>query len=65
MASILRKTHFNLEAPALNEEAAVDLHPRSLARDEHLKDFQNLTVAALSEASSVLNMILRTQRRRR
>ena len=56
--AIPMKGQINLEAPALNEEIAVDLQPRVLARDNHFKDDQNLAGAALSTTSSVLSMIL-------
>ena len=58
LSSILKKGQLNLEAPCLNEEIAVDLHPRSLPRDDHFKDHQNLSGAALSAISLILSMIL-------
>ena len=58
LLSIPRKGQLNLEAPTLNEEIAVDIHPRVLAKDHHFKDYQNLTGAALTATSYVLSMIL-------
>ena len=58
LSSIPKKGQLNLKAPCLNEEIAVDLHPRALSRDEHFKDYRNLSGAALSAISSVLSMIL-------
>ena len=58
LLSIPRRGQLNLEAPTLNEEIAVDLHPRALAKDDHFKDYQNLTGTALTATSYVLSMIL-------
>lgn len=58
LAQIPRKGQLNLEAPVLNEEITADLLPRALAKDEHFRDYQNITGAALSSSSSVLSMIL-------
>ncbi|XP_043462809.1 uncharacterized protein LOC122498881 [Leptopilina heterotoma] len=58
LSSIPRKGAVNLEAPILNEEVLVDIHPKSLIRDEFFRDYQNLTGAALASSSLVLSMIL-------
>lgn len=58
LAGIPRKGQINLEAPALNQEIAVDLQPRALAKDEHFREYQNIAGAALSSSSLVLGMIL-------
>lgn len=55
---IPRKGKVMLEAPTLNDEMSVDLHPKALARDEYFKEYQNLTGSALSSTSVVLDMIL-------
>lgn len=39
LSTILRKGEINFEAPSLNEELAMDLHPKSFARDEHFRIF--------------------------
>lgn len=61
--SLLKETQrisdqLNLEAPKLNEEVLVDLHTRSVSRDEHFRDYQNITGSALSLSASVLSNIL-------
>lgn len=48
----------NLVAPEVNEEIFVDLHPKSLGRDEYFKDYQDLTGAALASVSSTLSRVL-------
>lgn len=58
LKSIPGKGQMDLESPILNDEIVVDLHPKSLARDEYFRDYQNLTGSALSAASSVLNSII-------
>ena len=58
LLSVPRKGKINLEAPTLNEEIAVDLHPKALAKDKHFQDHQNLAGAALSATSSALSLIL-------
>ena len=58
LAAIPIKGQINLKAPALNDEIAVDLQPRVLARDNHFEDYQNLACAALSAVSTLLSMIL-------
>lgn len=58
LEKIPMKGQLNLEAPRLNEEIAVDLHPKAAARDEHFRDYQNLTGAALSSTATVLSQIL-------
>ncbi|XP_043472737.1 uncharacterized protein LOC122505292 [Leptopilina heterotoma] len=54
---IARKGTIDLEAPSLNEEISVDLHPKALAKDDYFKDYQNFTGSALSATSYVLDMI--------
>lgn len=56
--SVPRKSNINLVAPVLNEEVAVDLHPKMSARDEHFRGYQELTGAALAAVSSTLSAIL-------
>lgn len=58
LASIPRKGLVNLEAPNLNEEVIVNLEPKVLARDEHLRGCQDLTGAAMASVSSKLNKFL-------
>lgn len=53
IASVPRKGQINLEAPWLNEEIVVDLHPKALARNEHFREYQNLAGSALAALSSV------------
>lgn len=58
LEKIPRKGQLNLEAPVLNEEIIVDLHPKAAARDDHFREYQNLTGAALSTTALVLSQIL-------
>lgn len=58
MNSIPRSGNLRLEAPILNEEVSVDLHPKAATRDDFFKEYQNLTGTALSAISTVLDSIL-------
>ena len=48
MATVPNLAKCNLAAPELNEEIAIDLHPRAIAKDNHFKLYQNLAGATLS-----------------
>lgn len=50
--------HIDLTAPDLNEEIAIDLNQKALAKDNHFKQYQNLAGAALTSMAAPLDVIL-------
>ena len=59
LKNIPRKGQLNLEAPLLNEEISTLLQRKPRTKDEHFREYQNLTSAALSSNATALS-ILRT-----